>query len=189
MRVRGSDFSRSGPSRRPAPRLPIQICGIRAKASGWSPVARCCRPYREVYRQIERHADADTVVAASGIAFGARIAQERLGVPLATVHLQPSIVRSLVDGGMAGTVRISESQPMWFKRAFFRLADWMLIDRALKAPINAFRAIARAETDRSGHASLDALDRARHRILSGLVRATSARLAGEHAPGRISAVG
>lgn len=94
----------------------------------------------EVYRLIERHADANTIVAASGIAFGARIAQERLRVPLATVHLQPSIIRSLVDQGMAGNVRISASQPMWFKRAFFRLADWFLIDRTLKGPVNGFRA-------------------------------------------------
>ena len=93
-----------------------------------------------VYRQIERHADSTTVVAASGIAFGARLAQERLGVPAATVHLQPSIVRSLVDQGMAGNVRISASQPTWFKRAFFRLADWLVIDRALKRPLNQFRA-------------------------------------------------
>jgi rhamnosyltransferase subunit B len=94
----------------------------------------------EIYRHIERQAGSRTVVAASGIAFGARIAQERLGVPTATVHLQPSIIRSLVDHGMAGNVRISSSQPMWFKRAFFRLADWLLIDRALKAPVNEFRA-------------------------------------------------
>ena len=53
---------------------------------------------------------------------------------LATVHLQPSIIRSLVDQGMAGNIRISASQPMWFKRAFFRFADWFLIDRALKRP-------------------------------------------------------
>jgi rhamnosyltransferase subunit B len=94
----------------------------------------------EVYRQIERHADADTIVASSGIAFGARIAQERLGVPMASVHLQPSIIRSLVDQGMAGNVRIAPSQPMWFKRAFFRFADWFLLDRALKGPVNEFRA-------------------------------------------------
>ncbi len=94
----------------------------------------------QVYQHIERHADADTIVASSGIAFGARIAQERLGVPLATVHLQPSIIRSLVDQGMAGNIRISASQPMWFKRGFFRLADWFLIDRALKGPVNEFRA-------------------------------------------------
>ena len=93
-----------------------------------------------VYRHIERQADARTVVAASGIAFGARLAQERLGVPMATVHLQPSIIRSLVDQGMAGNMRISASQPLWFKRAFFRLADWLLMDRALKRPFNEFRA-------------------------------------------------
>ena len=92
------------------------------------------------YRHIEQHAGANTVIAASGIAFGARLAQERLGIPLASVHLQPSIIRSLVDGGMAGNVRISASQPMWFKRAFFRLADWLLIDRALRRPLNEFRA-------------------------------------------------
>ena len=94
----------------------------------------------EIYRLIERHAGPRTVIASSGIALGSRIAQERLGVPMATVHLQPSIIRSLVDSGMAGNVRISASQPMWFKRAFFRLADWLLIDRALKDPVNAFRA-------------------------------------------------
>ena len=94
----------------------------------------------EVYRHIERHADADTIVASSGIAFGARIAQERLGVPTATVHLQPSLLRSLVDHGMAGNLRISASQPMWFKRTFFRLADWFVIDRVIKRPVNEFRA-------------------------------------------------
>jgi len=94
----------------------------------------------EVYRHIERHADATTVVAASGIALGARIAHERLGVPLATVHLQPSMIRSQVDMGMTGNVRISATQAMWLKRGFFRLVDWLVIDRALKRPLNDFRA-------------------------------------------------
>jgi rhamnosyltransferase subunit B len=93
----------------------------------------------EVFRYIEQHADASTIVVSSGIAFGARIAQERLGVATATVHLQPGIIRSLVDQGMAGNIRISAAQPMWFKRAFFRFADWFLIDRALKKPVNEFR--------------------------------------------------
>ena len=93
-----------------------------------------------VYRLIEQHADANTVVASSGIAFGARLAQERLGIPTATVHLQPTIIRSLVDQGMMSNVRISASQPMWFKRALFRVADWLVIDRVLKGPLNDFRA-------------------------------------------------
>ena len=45
-----------------------------------------------VYRHIERLADSRTVVAASGMSFGARIAQERLGVPMATVHLHTRFV-------------------------------------------------------------------------------------------------
>jgi rhamnosyltransferase subunit B len=93
----------------------------------------------KIYRLIETHAGADTVLAASGIAFGARLAQENLGIPAATVHLQPALIRSLIDQGMMGNVRISASQPMWFKQAFFRLVDWAAIDRNLKRPLNDFR--------------------------------------------------
>jgi rhamnosyltransferase subunit B len=94
---------------------------------------------KRVFELIEERADAATVVAASSISFGARIAQERLGVPMATVHLQPSVIRSLIDQGKAGQMRISSSQPMWFKRAFFRISDWLMLDRILKKPINDFR--------------------------------------------------
>jgi len=94
----------------------------------------------QIYRLIQTHADAATVVAASSISLGARVAQEKLGVPTATVHLQPSIIRSLIDQGMMGDFRISASQPMWFKRALFRLIDWAVIDRELKRPLNELRA-------------------------------------------------
>src|SRR5580704_8939498 len=93
-----------------------------------------------VYRHIEAHADADTVVAASAISFGARIAQERLRVPLASIHLQPTVIRSLIDGGMFGYVRISAAHPLWFKRALLRFIDWAAIDRILERPLNEFRA-------------------------------------------------
>jgi rhamnosyltransferase subunit B len=94
----------------------------------------------EIYRLIESHADADTVVAASGISFGARVAQEKLKLRTATVHLQPALFRSLVDQGVMGNMRISTAQPMWFKQALFRLIDWAAIDRELKRPLNEFRA-------------------------------------------------
>jgi len=93
-----------------------------------------------VYRHIESHADADTVVAASSISLGARIAQERLDLPTASVHLQPTVLRSLIDSGMFGNVRISAAQPAWFKRALFRFIDWAAIDRILAQPLNEFRA-------------------------------------------------
>ncbi len=97
----------------------------------------------EIYRLIEKHADSDTVVAASSISFGARLAQEKLGVPTASVHLQPTVIRSLIDHGRFGTLRISPSQPMWFKRALFRLIDWAAIDRLLRRPLNDCRATLR----------------------------------------------
>jgi rhamnosyltransferase subunit B len=95
---------------------------------------------RPVYRAIEERVSDDTVVVASGISFGARIANEKLGVPMASLHLQPSIIRSLVDQGLAGDMRISATQPMWFKKTFFWLADRIFIDKNLKRPINEFRA-------------------------------------------------
>jgi len=93
-----------------------------------------------IYRLIEAHANSNTVVAASSLTLGARVAQEKLGIPLATVHLQPCIIRSLIDPGMVGNLRLSASLPMWFKRAFFSLADWAGIDPYLKGPLNKFRA-------------------------------------------------
>jgi rhamnosyltransferase subunit B len=94
----------------------------------------------EVYRLIEKHADENTVVAFSSLAFGARVAQEKLGVASASVHLQPSVIRTLADQGMMGNVRLSASRPSWFKHGLFRLIDALILDRSLKEPLNRFRA-------------------------------------------------
>jgi rhamnosyltransferase subunit B len=94
----------------------------------------------EIYRLIEKHSDDHTVVAFSSLAFGARVAQEKLGVPSASVHLQPSVIRTFVDQGMMGNVRLSASRPKWFKQALFRLIDVLILDRRIKEPLNALRA-------------------------------------------------
>jgi len=52
-----------------------------------------------LYHMVRERQSANTVVAASGFCFGALIAREKLGVPVATIHLQPSMIRSLTDGG------------------------------------------------------------------------------------------
>ncbi len=93
-----------------------------------------------IYRLIEAHANSNTVIAASSLALGARVAHEKWGIPLATIHLQPCIIRSLIDPGMVGNLPLSANQPLWFKRAFFSLADWVGIDPHLKNPLNKFRA-------------------------------------------------
>jgi rhamnosyltransferase subunit B len=93
----------------------------------------------QVYRLIEKHADADTVVVFSSLAFGARVAQEKLKIPCASVHLQPTAIRTFADQGMMGNVRLSASHPWWFKGGLFRLIDWLIVDRHIKRPLNDFR--------------------------------------------------
>jgi UDP:flavonoid glycosyltransferase YjiC (YdhE family) len=93
-----------------------------------------------LYRIIQDRHSVNTVVAASGLCFGARIAQEKLGVPLATVHLQPVMLRSLVDSGSPGRIRMDRSVPRFLKQAFFWIADKLMVDRHLAPPLNAFRA-------------------------------------------------
>ena len=88
----------------------------------------------EIYRLIEKHADADTVVAFSSLASAPALAQEKLGIPSASVHLQPSVIRTFADQGMFGNIRLSASHPQWFKQGLFRLVDTLVIDRSLKAP-------------------------------------------------------
>jgi rhamnosyltransferase subunit B len=94
----------------------------------------------QIYRLIETHADANTVVAFSTGAFGARVAQEKLGIPSASIHLQPTVIRTFADQGMFGNIRLSASRPQWFKHGLFRLVDWLIIDRCIKPPLNEFRA-------------------------------------------------
>jgi rhamnosyltransferase subunit B len=80
------------------------------------------------------------VVAAPATAFGARIAQEQLGVPLATVHLQPSLLRSFADPACYGFPDILRSLPPILRRLYYRAADRWVIDPPIAKEVNAFRA-------------------------------------------------
>ncbi len=108
---------------------------------GFRVIARVLIPtIEQVFRSIERHADRDTVVAFSTLSLGARVAQEKLHIPSASVHLQPSILRSVGEQGMFGDVRLAAAYPAWVKRALFRLADGLFLDPYIRRPINEFRA-------------------------------------------------
>ena len=93
-----------------------------------------------LYEIIRAHRTSNTVVGASAVCLGARIAQENLGVPLASIELQPTLLRSLIDAGMQGRLPMGPNVPRWAKKAYFSLVDTFLIDRLLGAPLNAFRA-------------------------------------------------
>ena len=79
---------------------------------------------RPIYEIIEKNRETGrTVVAASGITFGARFAQEKLGVRLATVHMQPAMLRSAIRPACFGFPDIPKSLPRPLRRAYFRAVD------------------------------------------------------------------
>jgi len=92
----------------------------------------CLDLVRRVYETIaQTRRPGQTVVAAQGWLFGARLAQERLDIPLATVHLQPLMFGSLREPGvLPGPLGIfsrwllqrliTGSFDVWFGRALNR---------------------------------------------------------------------
>ncbi|MGD9647706.1 MAG: glycosyltransferase [Pirellulales bacterium] len=81
----------------------------------------------------DEYVPGETVVAAQGYAFGARVAQEQLGVPLATVHLQPMWFRSIYDPpGLPNWI------PRWVPKGLDRFIDW-IIDMGVGPVTNEFR--------------------------------------------------
>ena len=98
------------------------------------------RPLLEpIYRVIAgRHAQGQTLVVGSTLAFGARVAQEHLGVPMVSVHLSPAIFRSLHEGPLLPGLCVHRG-PIWFRKAQWYLADTLVIDRMIGPWLNAFR--------------------------------------------------
>jgi UDP:flavonoid glycosyltransferase YjiC (YdhE family) len=87
----------------------------------------------------ERVVPGRTVMVGSSLALAARLVQETDGVPLATVHLAPSLFRSLHEmPRLPAGPPIPSGAPRWLKRAFWRFAD-LLLDSIVAAPLNAER--------------------------------------------------
>lgn len=96
---------------------------------------------RPIYELIERrNVPGETVVAGPVTAFGARFAQEKLGVPLVSVVLQPAMFRSSTEVSKLGLLPVSSRMPGWWNRLLYWAADVMIIDRLVGPETNAFRA-------------------------------------------------
>lgn len=96
---------------------------------------------RPIYQAIrERYAPGETVVAASSLGFAARVAQEKLGVPVATVHLSPAMFRSDFENPVLPGLFLPDWLPGPLKRAQFWLVDNAMVDRVAGPSLNAFRA-------------------------------------------------
>ena len=96
---------------------------------------------RRIYRLIaERREPGETVLVAGSLAIGARLAQEKFGIPLATVHLQPSIFRSVHETPISGELAMKDWWPKPLKRSLYWLIDTLVVDRLLTRGLNVFRA-------------------------------------------------
>ena len=100
-------------------------------------------PYmRPVYEWIRDHRRPNTLVIAAVTAFGARFAREKLGTPLATLLLQPALIRSRES--LPGLPLIPTGRRLRFLARPMRSAvmwgvDKLLFDPALARGANAFR--------------------------------------------------
>ncbi|HWE02426.1 MAG TPA: glycosyltransferase [Tepidisphaeraceae bacterium] len=95
---------------------------------------------RPVYHAIvANHVEADTVVVASTLALGARIADEHRHIPAVTVHLQPSVLRSYTDPSKLPGMWTGPRVPGWAMKAQWALIDRLIVDPAAMPMLNAFR--------------------------------------------------
>jgi rhamnosyltransferase subunit B len=68
------------------------------------------------------------------------VAQEKLGVPTATAHLQPGVIRSEYRAPVLPGLFMPDWLPRFAKRFQYWLADAVMVERILTRGLNAFRA-------------------------------------------------
>ncbi len=94
----------------------------------------------ELYRIIQENLTDETVVASSSLCLGARVAEDKLGFPHATVHLSPAVLRSVIDPPKLPMLFMPRWMPKVVKRAIWGLGDATIIDPFVAPPVNALRA-------------------------------------------------
>ena len=103
---------------------------LRQFGDGW-PLAYNCL--------VEHIRPRETVVVANTLGIAARLVQEKLGIRLATVHLQPSSLLSATDPGALAALPWAQWMPVWGVRALFAMFD-KAISLLLCPKLNEFRA-------------------------------------------------
>jgi rhamnosyltransferase subunit B len=91
------------------------------------------------YDRIAELGKPDTVVLAGSLAMGARVAQEKHGVRLVTVHLQPSVLRSFVTPPMLGPIAFPRWLPRWAVRGSYNVLDRLLVDPIIGPAVRPLR--------------------------------------------------
>ena len=117
------------------PSLWKPVGGARLIAHGL--ILRNMRRTLEIVEQ--KNVPEQTVIAAPLTAFGARIANELHRIPLVTVCLQPSALRSAVQPPVIRPLPLSRHLPRGWNQFLFSLSDWAYFDPLVRRETNALR--------------------------------------------------
>ncbi|MCE9603515.1 MAG: glycosyltransferase [Planctomycetia bacterium] len=103
---------------------------------------QCLEPLKSTYDALAaRNEPGRTVIVAANWSFGARIAQESLGIPTVTLHTDPHTLRSARGiYRMPRPMIVGDWVFRWFMRLQFYVADRFYIDPLCRTELNRFRA-------------------------------------------------
>lgn len=93
---------------------------------------------RPVYEFIQNHAREDTVVVAANLAVGARVACEKLDIPMVSLYVSPMCFRSYLHPPPFPGLDLFPGRPRAWMRTLFAIADWR-VDRILGPSLNGLR--------------------------------------------------
>ena len=111
---------------------------LRAAKTVFQGTARYLRPMYDIATAFAARGDA--VIAASSLALGARVAQDKHGLRMASIHLSPAIIQSAhAAPKLHGLEMISPWAPLAVTRGAFRMIN-AIMDSLICPPLNAFRA-------------------------------------------------
>ncbi len=95
---------------------------------------------REAYQTVVDHYEpGNTVAVTSAIGFAARIAHDKIGIPLVTVDLQPMVLWSKYDSPVLPGIPRGKFVPGWFKNSLYGLAERFILDPMICPTLNKFR--------------------------------------------------
>jgi rhamnosyltransferase subunit B len=95
---------------------------------------------RRTYDAVAANVTRDSVVVSSSLAFGARIAQDKIGFKMATVHLSPSQFRSSTAPPKLAGLWMPRWMPLWARKKIWEGGDKYVLDPILAGRINELRA-------------------------------------------------
>ncbi len=97
------------------------------------------RHMRNVYELMASLFTADTVMLAPSFMFGARIARDKLGIPLVTVVLQPASIWSYENPPLLASYAWAQYLPAILRRALTTAAERFYLEPMLQPETNRFR--------------------------------------------------